>query len=115
MLTFNGNLKVYVAPGDHEYGDDGGLAKGDIARAFGKQFTELMGMPKNGPENHLGRAFFVRQDNLLVITLDTFEDAVKRFASTVGPKHLSWMEKTLVDHTAAQFVIVQRHLSTVGP
>ena len=109
------DLKVYVAPGDHEYGDDGGLKKGDIARAFGKQFTALMGMPKNGPENHLGRAFFVRQDNLLVITLDTFEDAGKRFAYTVGPKQLTWMEKTLVEHKDAEFVIVQGHLPIVGP
>lgn len=108
-------LKVYVAPGDHEYGDDGGLKKGDIARAFGKQFTELMGMPRNGPKNHLGRAFFVRQGNLLIITLDTFEDAGPRFAYTVGDEQLAWMEKTLKEHKDAEFVIVQGHLPIVGP
>ena len=37
-------MTVYVAPGDHEYGDDGGLKKGYIARTFGEQFTALMGM-----------------------------------------------------------------------
>lgn len=42
-------MTVYVAPGDHEYGDDGGLKIGPIARAFGKQFTELMGMPQERP------------------------------------------------------------------
>ena len=109
------DLKVYVAPGDHEYGDDGGLRKGDIARAFGKQFTELMDMPRNGPKNHLGRAFFVRQGNLLVITLDTFEDAGPKFAYTVGDEQLAWMEQTLTAHQDAEFVIVQGHLPIVGP
>ena len=109
------DLKVYVAPGDHEYGDDGGLRKGNIARAFGEQFTKLMGMPKNGPKNHLGRSFFVREGNLLVITLDTFEDAGPKFTYTVGDEQLAWMEKTLNDHKDAEFVIVQGHLPIVGP
>ena len=108
-------ITAYIAPGDHEYGDDGGLRKGDIARAFGEQFTKLMGMPTNGPDNHKGRAFFVRKKNLLVITLDTFEDAGKRFAYTVGDKQLKWMEKVLIDHKDAEFVIVQGHLPIVGP
>jgi 3',5'-cyclic AMP phosphodiesterase CpdA len=109
------DLTVYVAPGDHEYGDDGGLRKGDIARAFGQQFTELMGMPRNGPANHMGRAFFVREGNLLIITLDTFEDAGPRFSYTVGEEQLAWMKQTLEDHADAEFVIVQGHLPIVGP
>jgi len=109
------DITVYVAPGDHEYGDDGGLKMGDIARAFGQQFTELMNMPRNGPDNHLGRAFYVRKKNLLVITLDTFEDAGKRFSYTVGAEQLAWMEKTLIDNKDAEFIIVQGHLPIVGP
>ena len=109
------DMIVYVAPGDHEYGDDGGLARGNIARAFGAEFSRQMGMPRNGPEGHIGRSFFVRQDNLLVITLDTFEDAGKRFAYTVGDKQLQWMNKVLTDNKDAQFVIVQAHLPIVGP
>jgi len=108
-------IPVYVAPGDHEYGDDGGLKKGDIARAFGKQFTELMNMPLNGPANHLGRAFYVRKDNLLIITLDTFEDAGKRFIYTVGDQQLAWIEKTLIANKDAEFIVVQGHLPIVGP
>ena len=108
-------ITAYIAPGDHEYGDDGGLKKGDIARAFGEQFTKLMGMPTNGPDNHKGRAFYVRKNNLLIITLDTFEDAGKRFAYTVGDKQLAWMEKVLVDNKDAEFVIVQGHLPIIGP
>lgn len=116
MKRFNDReMKVYVAPGDHEYGDDKGLTMGDVSRVFGDQFTKLLDMPKNGPKNHLGRAYFVREGNLLVITLDTFEDAGKRFAYTVGDEQLEWMEKVLIEHKDAEFVIVQGHLPIVGP
>lgn len=108
-------MTLYVAPGDHEYGDDDGLKKGHIARAFGEQFTALMGMPRNGPANHIGRAYYVRKNNLLIITLDTFEDAGETFAYTVGDKQLAWMEKTLIANQDAEFVIVQGHLPIAGP
>jgi len=108
-------LPFYVAPGDHEYGDDGGLAKPEIARVFAAQFTALMGMPRNGPANHLGRAYFVRQGNFLLVSLDTFEDAARKFAYTVGPEQLAWVEKTLIANRDAQFVVVQGHLPIVGP
>jgi len=108
-------MTLYVAPGDHEYGDDGGLRKGHIARVFGEQFTELMGMPRNGPPNHMGRAYYVREKNLLVITLDTFEDAGEAFAYTVGDEQLDWMEKILMANQDAEFIVVQGHLPIVGP
>ncbi|MEK9773972.1 MAG: metallophosphoesterase [Opitutae bacterium] len=108
-------MTLYVAPGDHEYGDDGGLAKGNIARVFGQQFTKLMGMPRNGPLNHLGRTFFVRKKNLLVITLDTFEDQGKRFGYMVGNEQLRWMEEVLQANADANFIIVQGHLPIAGP
>ena len=109
------DMTVYVAPGDHEYGDDGGLAKGDIARAFGHKFSRQMGMPKNGPEDRIGRAYYVREGNLLVVTLDTFEDAGKRFAYTVGEKQLAWLDKVLTEHKDSEFKLVQGHLPIVGP
>ncbi|MEM9345469.1 MAG: metallophosphoesterase [Planctomycetota bacterium] len=109
------DITAYIAPGDHEYGDDRGLAMGDVSRLFGKQFEKIMGMPKNGPKAHIGRAFYTRHQNLLVITLDTFEDVGKRFAYTVGNKQLEWMEKVLIENKDAEFVIVQGHLPIVGP
>lgn len=109
------DITLYLAPGDHEYGDDQGLTKGGIARAFGDQFTKLMDMPRNGPANHMGRAFHVRNNNLLIITLDTFEDAGKKFTYTVGDEQLAWMERTLIANKDAEFVIVQGHLPIVGP
>ena len=108
-------MTLYLAPGDHEYGDDGGLKIGHIARAFGEQFTRLMGMPKNGPANHIGRAFSVRKGNLLVITLDTFEDHGERFGYTVGAEQLAWLEKTFKANADAEFIIVQGHLPIIGP
>ena len=108
-------MTLYLAPGDHEYGDDRGLTLTPIARVFGEQFTELMGMPRNGPANHLGRAFSVRKNNLLIISLDTFEDAGNRFTYTVGEEQLAWMEETLADNQDAEFILVQGHLPVVGP
>lgn len=108
-------LTLYVAPGDHEYGDDRGLTMGNVSRLFGDQFSEIMEMPKNGPDNHLGRAFYVRKNNLLIITLDTFEDLGERFGYTVGAEQLTWMERVLVEHKEAEFIIVQGHLPIVGP
>ncbi|MEM8666058.1 MAG: metallophosphoesterase [Planctomycetota bacterium] len=116
MKRFNDrNMTVYVAPGDHEYGDDGGLKIGPIARAFGEQFTQLMGMPRNGPVGHIGRSFSVRKGNLLVVTLDTFEDQGAKFGYTVGDEQLKWLEKTFEDNADAEFIIVQGHLPIVGP
>lgn len=108
-------MTIYVAPGDHEYGDDGGLRLGDNARVFGDQFTQLMSMPRNGPANHMGRAFYVRKNNLLILTLDTFEDAGEKFDYTVGAEQLEWMDRTIRAHRDAEFIIVQGHLPIVGP
>ncbi len=109
------DITLYLAPGDHEYGDDGGLARGDIARAFAAEFTRQMGMPTNGPAGHVGRTFYARHGGLLIITLDTFEDAGPRFAYTVGEEQLEWMDAVLTEHADAAFVIVQGHLPIVGP
>lgn len=108
-------MTLYLAPGDHEYGDDGGLKIGPIARAFGEEFSRQMDMPRNGPENHLGRTFYVRKGNLLIITLDTFEDTGDHFDYTVGPEQLAWLEETLKANQDAEFIIAQGHLPIVGP
>ncbi len=110
-------MKLYVAPGDHEYGDDDGLKLDKIARAFGEQFSALMGMPENGPDENKGRAFWVREGNLLVVTLDTFVDRGegKPFGYTVGDAQVEWLDQTLIDHADADFVIIQGHLPILGP
>jgi len=110
-------LNLYVAPGDHEYGDDGGLRRDQIARVFGQQFSALMGMPKNGPAENRGRAYWVREGKLLVVTLDTFVDRGegKPFGYTIGNAQLEWLDRTLGNHADADFVIIQGHLPILGP
>lgn len=109
-------ITLYVAPGDHEYGDNAGLAIPKLARVFGEQFSSLLGMPTNGPEHKKGRAFSVEQENLAVITVDTFEDAGSRFSVTVSGKQLAWFEEQLKKYQDKEFIIVQGHAPVVvGP
>ncbi|MCB1130097.1 MAG: metallophosphoesterase [Verrucomicrobiae bacterium] len=108
-------MTLYIAPGDHEYGDDRGLERADIARAFAEQFSATMGMPRNGPASNVGRAFWVRKNDLLVITLDTFVDRGDHFGYTVGKEQLTWLDEVLTAQRSAAFAIVQGHLPIVGP
>jgi len=109
------NIRLYIAPGDHEYGDDRGLRKVKLARVFGQQFAKIFDMPTNGPEGHKGRAYWFRKDNLAVITLDTFVDVGDRMAYTIGDEQYAWLERTLKACKEAEFIIVQGHLPIAGP
>lgn len=109
------DIRLYIAPGDHEYGDDQGLRKIDIARTFGEQFAEIFDYPENGPEGLNGRAYWFRNDNLAVITLNTFTDIGDRMDYTVSDAQLQWLEQTLKECQDAEFIIVQGHLPIAGP
>jgi hypothetical protein len=109
------DMTVYFAMGDHEYGDDGGLEIGDIARTFGDQFAKMFDMPRNGPAGNIGRAYYAREGNLLVVTLDTWVDGGDHFGYTVADEQLGWFNRVLTEHTDADFTIVQGHLPIVGP
>ncbi len=108
-------ITVYIAPGDHEYGDNAGLAIPTLARVFGEQFDAILDMPENGPAHKKGRAFSVEKENLAVITVDTFEDAGSRFSVTVSGKQLAWLEEQLKKFQSKEFIIVQGHAPVVGP
>jgi len=108
-------IRLFVAPGDHEYGDNSGLEKVNIAREFGKQFTKIFDFPMNGPEGHKGRAYWFRKGGLAVITLDTFVDMGERFDYTIGETQYKWLESVLKKCSDAEFVIVQGHLPIAGP
>ena len=108
-------ITLYVAPGDHEYGDDQGLRKMDLAPVFAEQFTKILGMPQSGPAHKKGRAYTVTRENLAVITVDTFEDAGNRMSMTVSGKQLAWLEEQLKKHQDKTFIIVQGHVPVVGP
>ncbi len=109
------NIDIYIAPGDHEYGDDQGLQMPELTPVFAKQFSKIFDMPGNGPENHKGRAYFFEKQNLAVISLDTFEQTGDRLSMTVGKKQLSWLNRTLQSFGDKDFVIVQGHVPVLGP
>lgn len=109
------DIDLYIAPGDHEYGDDQGLRKMHLAPVFAEQFTKIFDMPRNGPAHKKGLAYSLARENLAVITVDTFEDAGNRMSMTVSGDQLRWLEKELEKHRDKQFIIVQGHVPVVGP
>jgi len=109
------DIDIYIAPGDHEYGDDQGLRKMHLAPVFAAQFTKIFDMPDNGPPHKKGRAYSFAKENLAVITVDTFEDAGDRMSMTVSGKQLEWLEGELKKFRDKQFIIVQGHVPVVGP
>ncbi len=109
------NIKLYIAPGDHEYGDDQGLRKMHLTPVFAEQFASIFDMPLNGPEHKKELAYSFSKENLAVISVDTFEDAGDRMSMTVSGKQLEWFKKTLEKYQDKEFIIVQGHVPVVGP
>lgn len=109
------NIQLYIAPGDHEYGDDQGLRKMHLAPVFAEQFAAIFDFPKNGPAHKKELAYHFAKENLAVITVDTFEDAGNRMSMTVSGKQLEWLKKTLAQYNDKDFIIVQGHVPVVGP
>ncbi len=109
------NIDLYIAPGDHEYGDDQGLTKMHLHPAFGNQFAKIFDMPQNGPSHKKGRAYSFTRENLAVISTDQFEDAGDRLSKTVTGKQLDWFKRQLKKHQDRDFLIVQGHHPVVGP
>ncbi len=109
------DIDLYIAPGDHEYGDDQGLLKMDLAPVFAEQFSKIFDMPGNGPAHKKELAYSFAKGNLAVISVDTFEDAGNRMSITVSGKQLQWLENQLRKYQDKQFIIVQGHVPVVGP
>ncbi len=109
------DIKLYIAPGDHEYGDDQGLRKMNLVPVFAEQFTSIFDFPQNGPEHKKERAYSFARENLAVITVDTFEDAGDHMSMTVSGEQLEWFMKTLESYQDKEFIIVQGHVPVIGP
>lgn len=110
------DIDMYYAPGDHEYGDNGGLPKYDLNEVFAEQFVDIFEMPKNGPEHKEGRAYSFEEQNLYVISVDTFqfpwEGEVDEWTMLLGDKQRDWLEGELQsasDRDDIDFIIVQGH------
>jgi len=111
------DIQLYIAPGDHEYGDDQGLTKMHLIPVFAEQFKSIFDMPNNGPEHMKGLAYSFSKENLAVISVNTFEDAGNRFSMTVSGKQLDWFEDQLKMYRdqGKEFIIVQGHVPVIGP
>jgi len=108
-------IDLYIAPGDHEYGDDQGLRMMHLAPVFAAEFTKIFDMPNNGPAHKRGLAYSFAKENLAVISVDTFEDAGDRMSMTVSGKQLEWLKEQLKKYSDKTFIIVQGHVPVVGP
>ncbi len=109
------NITLYIAPGDHEYGDDQGLRKMNLAPIFAEQFVSIFDHPLNGPEHKKELAYSFTKENLAIISVDTFEDAGDRMSMTVSGKQLEWLKETLKKYKDKEFIIVQGHVPVAGP
>jgi hypothetical protein len=108
-------IDLYIAPGDHEYGDDQGLRKMHLAPVFAAQFTKIFDMPGNGPAHKRGLTYSFAKENMAVISVDTFEDAGDRMSMTVSGKQLEWLKEQLEKYSDKTFIVVQGHVPVVGP
>ncbi|MBN2214811.1 MAG: metallophosphoesterase [Bacteroidales bacterium] len=108
-------LRYYVAVGDHELGDDPWPPeKMALVPHFERAFAENLKMPLNGPENKKGLAYSVRHKNVLVVTVETFEEKDGELIVTVTGRQLDWLRQTLSDNRDADFIIVQGHAPVIG-
>jgi hypothetical protein len=103
-------LTPYVAVGDHDIGDDPWPPeKVKLVPLFDKAFSELLGMPANGPADMQGRVYYVLHKNLLMVTLETFELRDNQVHVSVTGEQLQWLEGVLEQHRNVSHVIVQGH------
>ncbi|MBN1782191.1 metallophosphoesterase [bacterium] len=108
-------LKFYTAVGDHELGDDPWpREKRELVPHFENVYRNCLRMPQNGPENKKGLAYYVREGNLLIVTVETFEVVDDSMRIAVIGEQLEWFEKTLEANKDAAFKIVQGHVGLWG-
>ncbi len=108
-------LKFYTAIGDHELGDDPWpTEKIKLIPYCEDVFRKNFMMPMNGPDNKKGLAYFIRENDLLLITVETFEVIGDSLHVTVTGEQLEWFKKILKDNKDAKFKIVQGHVPIWG-
>jgi len=90
------NLKFYVAVGDHELGDDPWpKEKILLLPHFERVFAKHMEMPANGPVGKEGLAYYFVHKNVLIITVETFEQHHGEIHATVSGDQLKWFKNVL--------------------
>lgn len=108
------DLKFYTAIGDHELGDDDWPSeKIKLVPYFEQAYDRHMKMPRNGPANRKGLAYYVRHRDLLLVTVETFEVRDGKMHMSVTGEQLEWVEKVLEEHADATFTIIQGHVPII--
>ena len=106
-----GLLPIYTAVGDHELGDnDWPPEKVALVPEFRRAFEANLENPMNGPEGYKERAYWVREGDVLVVTLETFEIEGEELIATVGEAQLEWLAGVFEAHRDAKFRVVQGHV-----
>jgi hypothetical protein len=108
-------LKFYTSIGDHELGDDPWpKSKLELIPSFENVYREHLNMPENGPDNKKGLAYFVREGDLLIVTVEPFEVIGDSMHIDVMGKQLEWFKKVLKENSDSKFKIVQCHVGLWG-
>lgn len=109
------NLKYYTAVGDHELGDDPWPAtKRKLIPHFERTYTQHLQMPPNGPESKKGLAYFVREGDLLMVTVSPFDVVEDSMRIQVAGEQLEWFNRVMSENRDAKFKIVQCHVGIWG-
>lgn len=109
------DLKFYTAVGDHELGDDPWpKQKLALVPHLENVYRENLKMPLNGPENKKGLAYYVREGDLLIVTVEPFEVMGDSMHIGVVGKQLEWFKNVLKENSDAKFKVVQCHVGLWG-
>ena len=124
-------LKYYVAVGDHELGDNPWLPQGkkekrgltwdcaplEFLPYYEEAFVKHFDMPRNGPKGKEGMAYFVKHENILVVTVDVFDkDLIAEHGEAdVSADQIAWLDSLLDAHKNVPFKVVQGHTPVIGP
>jgi hypothetical protein len=113
-------LKYYTALGDHEIGDNPWKYKNALENvaAYKREFRKYLGMPLNGPEHLKGTAFYWKHKNVLLISVDVFEEGNSdqgKIRTGVTGKQLDWLNRVIEQNKDVDHVIVMGHAPVLGP
>ena len=105
-------LKYYVALGDHEIGDLPWPEKNShLIPVYKDAFRKYLKMPTDGPDGYRGATYAVEHKNLLLLTVDQFEqDTDGKVHARVSAGQLDWLRDTLAKHRGAVHRVFMGHV-----
>ena len=114
------DLKYYVSIGDHEVGDNPWKTPKKLAAVelYKAAFASYLQMPKNGPSDMQGTAFWWTHGDVLFMSVDVFEEGVSDqglIKADVSGDQLEWLEEVLASHKNIGHKVVFGHTPILGP